>query len=73
MFTNQPTALGAPTEEMRGGSIEKSKKISTDEGSVKEKKKKKKKKKVKKNNTGLNLQTMNPGGRFRRETRYNMV
>ena len=70
MFTNQPTALGAPTEEMRGGSIEKSKKISTDEGSVKEKKKKKK---VKKKNTGLNLQTMNPGGRFRRETRYNMV
>ena len=47
MFTNQPTALGAPTEEMRGGSIEKSKKISTDEGSVKEKKKKKKKEKKK--------------------------
>lgn len=67
MFTNQPTASGAPTEEMRGGSIEKSKKISTDEGSVK------KKKKSKKNTTGLNLQSMNPGGRFRRETGYNMV
>ena len=47
MFTNQPTASGAPTEEMRGGSIEKCKKISTDEGSVKRKEKEKDKEKEK--------------------------